>query len=78
MSLKSALVYNNGLDRIERFEDFGELGSSHFVADHALVFMVRCLLTKWKQPVGYFLMPGTVKSDTLQRLARICLEKVEK
>ena len=40
MSLKSSLVYNHGLDKIEGFQDLGELGSSHFVADHALVFMI--------------------------------------
>ena len=28
MSLKSALVYNHGLDKIEGFEDLGELGTS--------------------------------------------------
>ena len=54
MALKSALVYNNGLDIIEGFEDLGELGSSHFVADHALAFMVQGLYTKWKQPLAYF------------------------
>ena len=48
MSLKPTLVYNHGLDKIEGFEDFGEWGSSHFLADHALVFMVRGLLSKWK------------------------------
>ena len=47
MSLKSSLVYNHGLDKIEGFEDFGELVTSQFVADHVLVFMVRGLLSKW-------------------------------
>ena len=40
MSLKFALAYNHGLDKIEGFDDIGELGTSLFVADHALVFMV--------------------------------------
>ena len=44
MSLKSVLVYNHGHVKIEGFEDLGEWGSSHFVADHALVFMARGLL----------------------------------
>lgn len=36
-------------------EDFGEMGGrSEKVADHALVFMVMGLLTKWKQSIGYF------------------------
>ena len=63
--LKCALVYNNGLEKNEGFEDLGESGSSQFVADHALAPMVRGLYSKWKQPVGYFLMAGTVKSNTL-------------
>ena len=45
MALKSALVYNHGLDKIEGFEDIGELSMSQFVADHALAFMVRGLYT---------------------------------
>ena len=76
MVLKTALVYNHGLDKIEGFEDLGELGSSHFIADHALVFMVRGLLSKWKQPVGYFLTAGTVKPEVLQQLTKICLDKL--
>ena len=78
MALKSALVYNHRLDRIEGFEDIGELGMSQFIADHALAFMVRGLHTKWKQPLGYFLTAGTVKPETLQTLTQSCLEKLEK
>ena len=40
MSLKTTLVYNHGLDKIEGFEDFWLMGYSHFLADHALAFMV--------------------------------------
>ena len=78
MALKSALVYNHGLDRIEGFENIGELGTSQFVANHALAFMVRGLYTKWKQPLGYFLTAGTVKPETLQTLTRSCHENLEK
>ena len=46
ISLKSTHVYKDGLDQIEGFEELGELGSSHFVADHTLVFMVRDILSK--------------------------------
>ena len=68
----------HGIDKIGGFEDFGELGTSQFVAEHALVFMVRGLLSKWKQPLAYFLTAGTVKPEILQRLTRICLDKFEK
>ena len=77
MTLKSALVYNDGLDMIEGFEDLGELGTSHYVADHALVFMVRGLYSKWKQPLAYFLTAGTVRGEMLQTLTHRCLEKLE-
>ena len=77
MSLKSALVYNKDLDHVEGFEDLGELGGSHFVADHALAFMVRGLYSKWKQPLGYFLTAGTVQSNVLQNIVRTYLEKLE-
>ena len=76
MVLKTALVYNHGLDEIEGFEDLHEIGSSHFIADHALVFMVRGLFSKWKQPVGYFLTAGTVKPEILQQLTKTCIDKL--
>ena len=56
MSLESSLVYNHGLDKIAGFEDFGELETSEFVANHALVFMVRGLLSKWKQPQYLYIL----------------------
>ena len=77
MTLKSALVYNHGLCRIEGFEDMGELGSSQFIADNALVFIVRRLYNKWKQPLGYSLTGSTVKAEALQKLTRSCLDKLE-
>ena len=46
MTLKSSLIYKKGLDKVEGFEDLGECGSSAFVADHALAFMVRGLYSK--------------------------------
>lgn len=76
MSLKSALVYNTGLDLIEGFEDLGELGRTMYVADHALVFMVRGLYSKWKQPLAYFLTSGPVKGQTLQTLTKMCIDKL--
>ena len=54
ISLKSALAYNSQNDVIESFENFGDLGQSKYMATHTLVFMVRGLSSKRKQPVGYF------------------------
>ena len=77
MSLETDLRYNHGLDKVEGFKDLGELGSSHYVADHALVFMVRGLYTKWKQPLAYFLTAGTIKAGYLQSLTRKCIDKLD-
>ena len=76
--IESYPCLNHGLDKKEVFEDFGDWGSSHFLADHALVIMVWGLLSKWKQPVGYFFTAGPFKPDKLQQLTRNCLHKLEK
>ena len=76
MSLKSGLTYNAQTDSIEGFEDFGDLGPTKYVANHALAFMVRVLATKWKQPVGYFLTSGTVTAVVLQTLLSNCISKL--
>ena len=53
MSNKQGLVYNEGTDSVEGFEDFGDIGQTRYIANHAIAFMVRGLASKWKQPVGY-------------------------
>ena len=78
MSLKSALQYNAQRDTIEGFENFGDCGKSKYMATHALVFMVRGLSAKWKQPVGYFLSSGPVTGAMLQTLTRSCIDKLTK
>ena len=78
MAWKSACVYNHRLDRIEGFQDIGELGMSQFVIDHTIGVTVRGLYTKWKQPLGFFLTVGTIKPQTLQTVTQSCLEKLEK
>ncbi|GFO18984.1 THAP domain-containing protein 9 [Plakobranchus ocellatus] len=68
MALKASLQFNALDDQDEGFEDFGQIGRSpkhpkH--ATHALVFMLRGLSTKWKQPVSYYLSNGPVKAHML-------------
>ena len=64
MSIKQGLVYNEGSDIVEGFEDFGDIGQTRYIANHAIAFMVRGLASKWKQPVGYFLSSGPIKATT--------------
>ncbi|GFO18982.1 THAP domain-containing protein 9 [Plakobranchus ocellatus] len=65
MALKASLQFNPLDDQDEGFEDFGQFGRSPKHATHALVFMLRGLLTKWKQPISYYLSNGPVKAHML-------------
>ena len=76
MSIKEGLLYNAGRDIIEGFEDFGHIGQTRYIANHAIVFMIRGLASKWKQPIGYFLSSGPIRAKTLQSLTRSCISKV--
>ena len=76
MSMKSSLSYNRHGDMIEGFEDFGLLGSTKYVANHALAFMVRGLASKWKQCIGYFLTSGPASPAMLQSLTRQAINKL--
>ena len=75
MSIKQSLVYNEGTDSVEGFEDFGNLGQTRYIANHATPFMVRELASKPKQP-GDFLSSGPIKSKILQLLTQQCIDKV--
>ena len=77
MTIKQGLVYNAGTDTIEGFEDFGDIGQTRYIANHAIAFMVRGLASKWKQPIGYLLSSGPIKSTVLQSLIRSCLSKLD-
>ena len=77
MSIKHGIAYNTGKDIVEGFEDFGEMGQTRFIANHAIAFMVRGLASKWKQPIGYFLSSGPIKAKILQSLTKMCISKLE-
>ncbi len=69
MSLKTNLTYNASQDVIQGFEDFGPFGDGGMqIANSALVFMVKGLCAKWKQPIGYFLSHNTAPAEKLKAL----------
>ena len=77
MSLKKRFVYNRERDCVDGFEDYGFIGTTQYQADHVLVFVVRGISCKWKQPLGYFFVCGSVKPVILNRLVNTCLSKLE-
>lgn len=76
MSIKEKVAYNIERDEVEGLEDFGNCGRTKFVANHATVFLVRGLMTNWKQPVGYFLSSGPMESSLLHTLLIECIDKL--
>ena len=77
MSLKEAITYSPQKDRMDGSEDFGEEGTTKYVANHACVFMVRGIVEKWKQAVGYVVSSGTVSSVMLLTLLLSCITKLQ-
>jgi len=65
MSIRQHLHFNQKTDCIEGFEDLGRHGRISGIANHALVFMLRGLRKRWKQPVAYYLTRGSTKGDML-------------
>ena len=61
MSIREHLHFNQKNDCIEGFEDLGRHGRTSNIANHALVFMLRGLRKRWKQPVAYYLTRGSTK-----------------
>ncbi|KAJ8867126.1 hypothetical protein PR048_032989 [Dryococelus australis] len=65
---RSGMHYNESADRVEGFEDFGNLGRTARRANHAMVFMARGHRTKWKQPLAYYLCQSTTPAVILEHI----------
>ena len=78
MTIKEGVSYDIFRDEVEGLEDFGSLGRTAFIANHAVTFMVRGLCDKWKQPVAYFLSSGPMDGIRMGTLVKECIERVEK
>ena len=55
---QGALHYDISRDIIVGLEDFGSGTRTNKVANSALVFLLRSISGKWKQPLGYVLVNG--------------------
>lgn len=76
MSLKSNLQYNDSIGSITGFEDNGVSRTQNF-ADHALVFMIRGVVKKYKQPISYTFCKSTTSSYDLANHIRNVLKTVQ-
>lgn len=66
MAVEPGLSYDPKTDQIEGFQNCGEGQSAKF-ADHVMVFMLRGLHKKWKQPVAHFFTEYGMSAADLQR-----------
>lgn len=64
VSLQPALSYDKAQDSIIDFEDWG-MRRSRKIADHAIVFYLRCLKTGNKMPLDYGLCQSATKTHQL-------------
>jgi hypothetical protein len=74
MAIKEGLSYDSGRDVVEGFSE--GLKPSNELANHAMVFMVRGIMEKWKQAIGYFLSSGPMGGKEMEELVRICITKL--
>lgn len=65
MRLKPNLFFDSHHDRIDGFEDLATGEKTNKLAKYALVFMVRALFGKWKQPVAYYFSHNSTSSSTI-------------
>lgn len=76
MSIAANLTYDQRNDEIIGFSDDGEEKKLEF-ANHALVFMVRGVIKKFKQPVTYIYKSSKSKSWELVKLIKLVISKVQ-
>lgn len=77
VSLACGLQYNQKLDVIDGFVDHGGPHRRASFADHALVFMVRGIYKKWKQPVCFTFCAGTTSTPDLKRILKDVILQVK-
>lgn len=75
MSLTPSLNYSKSDDSVVGFVNCGE-GKRLEFADHAMVFMLRGVAEKWKQPVAYFFTQGAMKTAEIMRNLKIIISKL--
>lgn len=78
IALKPRLIYNQATDYVEGYTDYGipeERGPE--LADHALVFLLQGLRKKFKQPLAFYFVKGTVSSQKLALIIKEIVKCVE-
>lgn len=75
MAIAANLSYDKHTDKIKGFCDDGSVRAKCY-ADHVLVFMIRGIFKKYKQPIAFSFCAGTTKTESLKKQLKIILKKV--
>lgn len=75
MALSPSLKYDKKNDMIFGL-NHNDISNDQKFADHVLVFMLRGIAKKWKQPYAYFYCTGTTKTNNLIEYLKIVVSSV--
>ncbi len=66
ISLKSHLFYDCSKNKVIGLEDFGDGITSDKLATSAIFLMARGIIDNWKQPLAYYLVNESCRSDMVK------------
>lgn len=75
VSLAPGVEYNAAIGKIIGFEDNG-YARNKTLADHALVFMIKGIKSKRKQPICFTFCKGTTKAAELKNLLKCVIKEI--
>lgn len=78
MAIEPDLFYCKKEDMVYGFENFGENEKYLKICDHVLVFLIRGINKKWKQPVAYYFCQSTTKTPQLVKCITEVIEEIQK
>lgn len=70
VSISASLQFNESNGKVIGFEDLGQSDRSTKFADKALVFMVRGIRKKFKQPVAFYLTTSNMNGLKLAKIIK--------
>jgi len=65
MAIAPATAYNIKDHMVYGFENFGRNDKNRILCDHVLVFLLRGIHRKWKQPIAYYFCQSVTKTPQL-------------
>ena len=68
LAIKENVSYNTEHDEVD---DFGDVGNFNILP---ILFTLKGLACKWKQPIGYFVTNSTPSADLLKNLLLKCIK----